>query len=365
MPIIIISIIAVAAIIIVVYKVRNRPQPDSAAKYFKRGLAYSYKWKWDKAISDFDQAIKLDPNYIQAYNERGLAHCCKGLFDRAMKDCDQALQLSSNETGAHGAPITDNIEVHDQVPPLASKDAKEYFSCGLSNAQEGLYYRAIIEYSQAIQLNQIFCEAYLKRGIAFQQISHPGQAVNDYNKVIQLDRNNAQAYFNRGIANAGWGYVEETLKDYNQAIRLAPNEAAYYYRRGGVYLAKATDWRQTGNLAEPGDSLHKKFIDQAINDTDIAIQIDPNFSLAYHNRGVAYMEKSLVAKPRVCGVRIGPQHFNIEILNRAIQDFDQAILLDPTFGAPHLLKGEALTWKGDSEGAQQSFQRAKLLGSTK
>jgi tetratricopeptide (TPR) repeat protein len=339
---------------------------SSASEYFKRGLAYSYKWKWDKAISDFDQAIQLDPNYIQAYNERGLAYCCKGLLDQALKDCNQTFQLDSNETGTHGDSITNNIDkVHDQVIPLTSKDAKEYFKYGFSIAQEGLYYRAIIKYSQAIQLDPNFSEAYLKRGIAFQQISRPDLAVKDYNKVIQLDRNNAQAYFNRGIANAGWGYVEKALKDYDQAVRLDPNEAAYYYRRGGVYLVKAIDWRETGNLAQPGDPLHKKYIDQAINDNDIAIQIDPSFALAYNNRGVAYMEKSLVAKPRgAFGVGIGPQRFNIEILNRAIQDFDQAIRLDPTLGAPHLHKGEALTWKGDSEGAQQSFQKAKLLGST-
>jgi tetratricopeptide (TPR) repeat protein len=51
-----------------------RLDPDYAAAYNKRGLAYhDGKKDYDRAIADYTQAIRLDPNYANAYNNRGLA----------------------------------------------------------------------------------------------------------------------------------------------------------------------------------------------------------------------------------------------------------------------------------------------------
>ncbi|MEO0595969.1 MAG: tetratricopeptide repeat protein, partial [Chloroflexota bacterium] len=38
-----------------------REQPNNAAAYHKRGIAYSERDKFDKALEDFEQAIKLAP----------------------------------------------------------------------------------------------------------------------------------------------------------------------------------------------------------------------------------------------------------------------------------------------------------------
>ena len=47
----------------------------------------------DRAITDFDQAIKLDPKYANAFNSRGVAYQAKGDNDRAIMDYDQAIRL--------------------------------------------------------------------------------------------------------------------------------------------------------------------------------------------------------------------------------------------------------------------------------
>jgi tetratricopeptide (TPR) repeat protein len=41
-----------------------------AAAYNNRGVAYRLKTEYDKAIGDFDEAIKLRPNYPNAFNNR-------------------------------------------------------------------------------------------------------------------------------------------------------------------------------------------------------------------------------------------------------------------------------------------------------
>ena len=51
----------------------------------------------DRAIEDFNQAIRLNPNYAAAFHNRGLAYDDKGQYDRAIEDFNQAIRLDPND----------------------------------------------------------------------------------------------------------------------------------------------------------------------------------------------------------------------------------------------------------------------------
>jgi tetratricopeptide (TPR) repeat protein len=67
--------------------------PNFAFAFMNRGAAYNGKGQHDRAIQDYDQAIRLEPNLSLAFLNRGGAYADKGQHDRAIQDYDQAIRL--------------------------------------------------------------------------------------------------------------------------------------------------------------------------------------------------------------------------------------------------------------------------------
>lgn len=55
-----------------------RLDPEDAATYRNRGIAYRFKGDYDCAISDFDESIQLDPENARVYHNRGIVYRLKG-----------------------------------------------------------------------------------------------------------------------------------------------------------------------------------------------------------------------------------------------------------------------------------------------
>jgi tetratricopeptide (TPR) repeat protein len=58
--------------------------PNDAEAWRNRGLIWLLKYDDDRGIADYDQAIKLDPNDADSYNNRGQAHLSKGHRQQAI-----------------------------------------------------------------------------------------------------------------------------------------------------------------------------------------------------------------------------------------------------------------------------------------
>ena len=121
----------------------------------------------------------------------------------------------------------------------------------------------------------------------------------------------ALAYFNRGLLWSEDEY-DQAIDDYNEAIRLNPKSVRAYNSRGNAWSRKLD-------------------YDRAIADYDKAIQLDPQFAKAYSNRGAAWSKK-----------------VNYD---RAIADEDEAIRLDPQLAPAYVNRGFAWGNKGNYDQA--------------
>ena len=76
-------------------------QPEDAAAYNNRGNVYYNLGEKQKALEDYNQALKLDPNYVHAYHNRGLVYYNLGEKQKALEDYNQALKLDSKYAGVY------------------------------------------------------------------------------------------------------------------------------------------------------------------------------------------------------------------------------------------------------------------------
>jgi tetratricopeptide (TPR) repeat protein len=103
------------------------PPSSDAAFYSSRGEDFYQRKDYDKAISEYDEAIRLDPNFAEAYNRRGAAYDLKKDYDKAISDYTEAIRLDP-------------------------KYSKAYYNRALSYFSQGKYEQGQADFDKANQL---------------------------------------------------------------------------------------------------------------------------------------------------------------------------------------------------------------------
>jgi len=301
---------------------------DDAEAYYKRGVEYFGERDYDKAISEFTQAIRLNPKYAEVYYYRGGVYEIKGEHDIAISDLTEAIRLNP-------------------------KYAEAYYCRGLVYGGKGDYDKAISDYNQAIRLNPKYAEAYYNRGNAYSYKKDYDKAISDYNQAIRLNPKYAEAYYWRGNAYSYKKDYDKAISDYNQAIRLNLKYAEVYYNRGNAYS-------------------YKKDYDKAISDLTEAIRLNPKFAEAYIGRGLVYGGKGdhdKVISDLTQAIRLNPNDAEAYIgrgltysikkdYDKAISDLTQAIRLNPNDAEAYIGRGLLYGGKGDYDKAIADYESA-------
>ena len=214
---------------------------DAYTEFYK-GVTCQEKKQHDTSIGHYTEALKLNPQLVDAYYNRGFAYDEEGKFDRAIKDYTKAIELNPSDDSA-------------------------YNNRGRAYGKKGDYDRAIADYTKAIELKNDYAVAYYNRGFAYTKKGDYDRAIADYTKAIELKNDYAVAHNNRGFAYTKKGDYDRAIVDYTKAIELKNDYAVAYHNRGFAYGKK-------------GD------YDRAIVDYTKAIELKNDYAVAYHNRGL-------------------------------------------------------------------------------
>lgn len=75
-------------------------KPDFAEGYYARGTFYGKSGQYQLAINDLTKAITLKPDYVDAYNNRGIVLNQMSLFQQAIGDFNKSIQLKPGYANA-------------------------------------------------------------------------------------------------------------------------------------------------------------------------------------------------------------------------------------------------------------------------
>jgi tetratricopeptide (TPR) repeat protein len=74
--------------------------PGSARQHELRGRSLTTSGKYEEAIAELTEAIRLQPDLARAYNARGYVYLLKRDYQHALADFDEAIRLDPNYANA-------------------------------------------------------------------------------------------------------------------------------------------------------------------------------------------------------------------------------------------------------------------------
>jgi tetratricopeptide (TPR) repeat protein len=308
-----------------------RLDPNFVVAYYNRAWVFRKKREPDRAIADYTEAIRINPKYALAYNARGITFNDKAEYDRAIADFDAVIALdprlafafANRALSYRGKNDHDHaLADYNEALRLDPKNADYYSSRGITWRVKGDFDRSIADFDAAITLNPRLASAYADRAWSYRSKNDFDHALADFNEAIRLDPKNAAFYGNRGITWRVKGDFDRAIADLDTAIKLDAKIVFAYRERGNTYLAK-------------GDT------ERAIADFSEAIRLSPNTAMAHNWRGLAY---------KIAGD-----------LERALLDLNEAIRLAPTFAAGYANRGDVYRQKGDLDRAIVDLDEALRL----
>lgn len=253
-----------------------------------RGAAFARVGQHDRAIADFDQAIRLNPKSAQGHAGRGESRAAKGENDLAIVDCDEAIRLEPTR-------------------------AASYASRGMIWMKVGQYGLAAADFDEAVRLAPFVSVYYSVRGYSRHASKKYDAAFADYEAALRLNSNDPTAYGGRGESRFATRDFDGAIADFDQAIRLNPEHAIYYRNRGLSLQAKNDHERALADLdraiglgatdvlsysGRAHSSLAKRNFAGAVADYDKALSMAPQFAHAYLGRGMAYEGAGDMTKAR-------------------------------------------------------------------
>ena len=270
--------------------------------HYNLGIAYLEAGQYDRAVPEFEAAIKLDANFIGA-------HCA---LCRAYLEQDELEKAGTAVTAALKLDAT-----HQPALLLCDTITQAYYDKGKQHFNAKRYAEAVSTFQQALTLDLDLGGSsqasdienkhiYAHLGAAYIGLKAYQDAIDALQKAIALDADLVDAHYNLGYAYVEQSSYDQAIPHLERAIAIAPNLKRAHYN-----LARAH--QELGNL------------EAATNAVIETLRLDPNYQRAHelanaikqahYNRGVTY--------------------FNDDRYSEALTAFQNAITLDPDFTTAH------------------------------
>jgi tetratricopeptide (TPR) repeat protein len=188
---------ALAAACSEVVKAKVTPTVKAGA-YFNRGSAYLRLGGGVNALADFNEALKINPDFARALEARAGLLIGQGKIDLAITDLNKAISLDANSSAAYS---------NRGMAYLGKKD----------------YSKALADLTRAVELEPSDPMSYSARGTAYVASGDLDHALADLNKALELDPKLLVGLLNRGHVYATKGEKARAKADFQAVLEIAPD----------------------------------------------------------------------------------------------------------------------------------------------
>lgn len=308
---------------------------ETAGEYLEKGKEVAKRGKYEEAIKYFDQAIRLDSQFVEALMERSRAKQNNQRdLDGAMEDLETLLKLDP----ANGKAFYVRSKLRRALMYRVLKQK------GLMLEPELLpFYQEILDDINAAISNGYRNKTTLqaRAGLYSRTFKKHTEAIEDYTEALLLDPRDPGLFISRAVAKSRMGDEEGSAEDNREIIR--------------IYEEAKTSETDTDSL-KLGDL--KRYAIVALN----------NISREYLNKEqfVLYLwaiEKSIEFQPNPNAFTArGRYQMIFGDLDKAIADYTKAIELfrgNSAAARVFMNRGIAYTLNGDLEKAESDFAEVR------
>jgi len=146
---------------------------ESANSFFNNGFEKHLHGDLSTAIQLYSKAIDNDPQFVMAYQMRGAAQQQLKKYAQAINDYSMVITCGEPYFKAVG-----------------------YYNRGVVKNITGDYQAAILDFSQAIELDKRMAAAFFHRGIAKSKTGDLAGHLEDFRQAAKLGDNNAESWLN-------------------------------------------------------------------------------------------------------------------------------------------------------------------------
>lgn len=210
-------------------RIAGRSSKDaSVERLVEQGHSYLEQQRLEDAIRSYSAALELEPDRAALYFHRGLAWSHK-----------------YHNQGENVDDLQRSIDDYTRLIKINPKSGPAFFQRAGLWSQQGSAARAIADYEAAIQNGYLVSHSYYCSGVAWQSIGDYGKAILDFDAAINTGGESDQfiALMSRGEARHKIGRFELAIADFTSA-------AAHNPQTPGVYVGRATALRELGREHE-------------------------------------------------------------------------------------------------------------------
>jgi tetratricopeptide (TPR) repeat protein len=191
-------------------------EPKNERNYLLRGIIYSNE---AQSINPSDQGTPVPSTSVATGTGAAGAALIGMLVDSQMRKNRFAKAIEN---------FTEAIRLNPQTSEAYAARGNVYYF-------KKDYELAIKDYSEVIRINPLVPDFYLVRGVIYVIQKNYESALKDYNEAIRLKPDHETAYFLRGEMHFTRKDYQLAVDDYSEAIRLNSNNFLTYQRRWIAY----------------------------------------------------------------------------------------------------------------------------------